>query len=309
MYALTALSASSREQRQVPVDGEVSVNVGKSVNYSDTDNTVRVAAKDLMPEGAVPEVVTYTVSSGGGFGKFTGAFGLSSAAGYYQSPDTAVFSDASNLTLTWFVPAQAKNYYSEDGEFVLGYWWSDQPSVTLDSVSVKYSIGGRSAVSVPDTTEKTTVVPSEGDSDFRTASEIVSDIKVGWNLGNTLESYNTNKTGLNTETGWGNPKTTKEMITAVKNAGFNAVRVPVTWGEHMDGDIESRATGSTEFRRSLTTHTIRICTLSSICTMMTISGSSLLIRNIPQTAQSSRQYGRRSRRDSAITATDSYLRE
>lgn len=119
---------------------------------------------------------------------------------------------------------------------MLGYWWSDQPSVTLDSVSVKYSIGGRSAVSVPDTTEKTTVVPSEGDSDFRTASEIVSDIKVGWNLGNTLESYNTNKTGLNTETGWGNPKTTKEMITAVKNAGFNAVRVPVTWGEHMDGD-------------------------------------------------------------------------
>ena len=222
--------------KEVPVDGEVSVNVGKSVNYSDTDNTVRVASKDLMPEGAVPEVVTYTVSSGGGFGKFTGAFGLSSAAGYYQSPDTAVFSDASNLTLTWFVPAQAKNYYSEDGEFVLGYWWSDQPSVTLDSVSVKYSIGGRSAVSVPDTTEKTTVAPSEGDSDFRTASEIVSDIKVGWNLGNTLESYNTNKTGLNTETGWGNPKTTKEMITAVKNAGFNAVRVPVTWGEHMDGD-------------------------------------------------------------------------
>ena len=59
---------------------------------------------------------------------------------------------------------------------------------------------------------------------------------MGWNLGNTLDSYNTGQTGLATETGWGNPKTTKDMIQAVKAAGFNAVRIPVTWGEHMNGD-------------------------------------------------------------------------
>lgn len=72
--------------------------------------------------------------------------------------------------------------------------------------------------------------------DFRSADEIVKEIKVGWNLGNTLDSYNTSKTGIATETGWGNPKTTKEMIQSVKNAGFNAVRIPITWGEHMNGD-------------------------------------------------------------------------
>ena len=29
----------------------------------------------------------------------------------------------------------------------------------------------------------------------------------------------------------------EEMIKGVKDAGFNAIRIPVTWGEHMDGDV------------------------------------------------------------------------
>lgn len=40
--------------------------------------------------------------------------------------------------------------------------------------------------------------------------------------------------GLSSETSWGNPKTTKAMIKAVKNAGFNTVRIPVSWGNHLD---------------------------------------------------------------------------
>ncbi len=221
--------------RDLPVDGAAAINVGKSVSYSDSDNTIKVAAADFMPEGAVPQVVTYTVSSSGGFGKFTGAFGYSSSAGYYQSPDTAVFTDSSSVTLTWFVPAQAKNYIAEDGEFMLGYWWSEQPSVTLDSVMVRYSSGGSTAASAEAEIIAPVSVP-EDSGDFRTASQIVSEIKVGWNLGNTLDSYNTVKAGIDTETGWGNPNTTPEMIQSVKDAGFNAVRIPVTWGEHMDGD-------------------------------------------------------------------------
>lgn len=71
-------------------------------------------------------------------------------------------------------------------------------------------------------------------SDKPTAEDIVNDIIVGWNLGNSLDSYNNNVTGLDTETCWGNPKITKELIDMVKEAGFNAVRVPVTWYNHMD---------------------------------------------------------------------------
>lgn len=62
--------------------------------------------------------------------------------------------------------------------------------------------------------------------------EIVYDMKIGWNLGNTLDAWADGVSGLNTETCWGNPKTTKEMIDAIKEKGFKTVRVPVTWNGH-----------------------------------------------------------------------------
>lgn len=236
---LDSVICTFQRTREIPVDGTVSQDVGKSVNYSDTDNTIKVATADFLPEDAVPQAVTYKISTSGGFKKFTGAFGYNSPAGYYQSGDVAVITDNSSLELTWFVPQQAKNYVSKDGEIVLGYWWSEQPSVTLDSVTVKYSTGSGSSAPASETnTETTTAAPIKAADSlgFRSSEQIVSDINVGWNLGNTLDSYNTTWTGLLTETGWGNPKTTKEMIKSVKDAGFNAVRIPVTWGEHMDGD-------------------------------------------------------------------------
>lgn len=38
------------------------------------------------------------------------------------------------------------------------------------------------------------------------------------------------------ETLWGNPKATKELFTSLKKNGVNAVRIPVTWRDHMDSD-------------------------------------------------------------------------
>ncbi len=70
----------------------------------------------------------------------------------------------------------------------------------------------------------------------KNATHVVYDLKIGWNLGNTLDAKATGVTGLSTETSWGNPKATKELIDLVKEAGFNAVRVPVTWGNHMDAN-------------------------------------------------------------------------
>ena len=62
--------------------------------------------------------------------------------------------------------------------------------------------------------------------------ELCGKITIGWNLGNTLDA--TNGSGLSTETSWGNPKATEELILAVKEAGFNAVRIPTTWYTHCD---------------------------------------------------------------------------
>lgn len=227
-----------RRTRELPVDGTASQQVGKSVSYSDTDNTIKVPTADFLPAGAVPQAVTFDISSSGSLRKFTGAFGYSSSSGYCQSGDTAVFTDSSSLSLTWFVSDEAKKYIAEDGELMLGYWWSEQPTVTLNNVTVKYSLGSGGSMSAPvQAEENTNNAPTGAEVDgFRSSAEIVKDIKVGWNLGNTLDSYNTGKSGLSTETGWGNLKTTEAMILSVKEAGFNAVRIPVTWGEHMDGD-------------------------------------------------------------------------
>lgn len=77
---------------------------------------------------------------------------------------------------------------------------------------------------------------------FETAETMTANINAGWNLGNALDSYGewiglyTDGKPENYETAWGNPVTSSELITAVKNAGFNAIRVPVTWAEHIDSD-------------------------------------------------------------------------
>lgn len=62
----------------------------------------------------------------------------------------------------------------------------------------------------------------------------------GWNLGNTMESWATwlgsSADAYDYEKAWGQPTTTKEMITGLKKAGFNSVRVPVAWSNMISDD-------------------------------------------------------------------------
>jgi len=66
--------------------------------------------------------------------------------------------------------------------------------------------------------------------------ELIKEFNNGWNLGNTLDATDPSLTGSSPETfetSWGNPVTTKEMIEKVKKGGFNLIRIPVTWNEHI----------------------------------------------------------------------------
>ncbi|MCR5121553.1 MAG: cellulase family glycosylhydrolase, partial [Ruminococcus sp.] len=86
----------------------------------------------------------------------------------------------------------------------------------------------------------TFVEPARAEAAFdKTAQQTVTDMGLGWNLGNSLDSYSgttigSNRGSTSSETAWGNPATTKELIDLVKNSGIKTVRVPVTWYEHMD---------------------------------------------------------------------------
>jgi endoglucanase len=55
---------------------------------------------------------------------------------------------------------------------------------------------------------------------------------VGVNIGNTLDCIGTD-TWTAGETGWGNPKITREFVKALKSYGYKTVRLPVTWAERM----------------------------------------------------------------------------
>ncbi|MBM6993206.1 MAG: cellulase family glycosylhydrolase [Prevotella sp.] len=75
------------------------------------------------------------------------------------------------------------------------------------------------------------------------AKDAVLNMGLGFNLGNTLDAC-----GLGTgyaptayETLWGQPVTTAAMMEFLKQGGFNAVRIPVTWYEHLDdaGNVDT----------------------------------------------------------------------
>lgn len=82
------------------------------------------------------------------------------------------------------------------------------------------------------------IIPVRADG-FMTARQQVDAMNVGWNLGNTLDSYGTwltDVTPSSVETCWGNPLTTRQMIASVRDAGFNTIRIPVTWAHFTDAN-------------------------------------------------------------------------
>jgi len=75
--------------------------------------------------------------------------------------------------------------------------------------------------------------PSAGGSSG-SAEEMVRGMGIGINIGNTLDAINNHVSSTPAgETGWGNPKITKEFIRALKNYGYTTIRLPVTWAEYL----------------------------------------------------------------------------
>lgn len=60
-----------------------------------------------------------------------------------------------------------------------------------------------------------------------TSIQLTQQMGAGWNLGNTLEA-------IGSETAWGNPVATQELIDAIKAAGFKSIRIPVAWSRFSD---------------------------------------------------------------------------
>lgn len=78
-----------------------------------------------------------------------------------------------------------------------------------------------------------------------TSQQLIKEMKIGWNLGNSLDVCEadtdgdgkvnqTPKPGKKVdETLWGNVETTQKLFDSLKKDGINAVRIPVTWRDHI----------------------------------------------------------------------------
>lgn len=91
--------------------------------------------------------------------------------------------------------------------------------------------------------------------EFETAHEAAANMHAGVNIGNTFEATDFedelfNDDGVNPgwdenhqgrdpevfETAWGNPPVTKEYIAAIRDAGFDSVKIPTAYANHADKD-------------------------------------------------------------------------
>ena len=107
-------------------------------------------------------------------------------------------------------------------------WWKEAMSSA--------NVITRDKVVIPDVT-----------STIEDATDAVKNMGLGWNLGNALDANSQQyhdptqanywgQQDVTSESCWGQFPTKAELLTMMKDAGFGAIRVPVTWYNHMDID-------------------------------------------------------------------------
>ncbi|MCV9385110.1 cellulase family glycosylhydrolase [Reichenbachiella ulvae] len=106
-------------------------------------------------------------------------------------------------------------------------------------ITVNQEAGDKEPVDPNEPNKPDYIEPDNTDMRDLTSIELSQLMGKGWNLGNSLEAINAEANPPSgNETIWGNPVVTKELIDAVKAAGFNTIRIPVSWS-HMLEDQET----------------------------------------------------------------------
>ena len=99
---------------------------------------------------------------------------------------------------------------------------------TMESDEVKEETTKVNIENKVENTESDVVIDRSG------AFQLLEDMRIGWNLGNTLDAHiNGQMATVSSDTCWGNPVTTPETMQAIAEQGFKTIRVPVTWSLHM----------------------------------------------------------------------------
>lgn len=241
----TDKSAAAGTSYQYAITAYRTVSSG-TLNSGRSDLSNAVAIEDST--GNVTLSAPASVSATGGSGSIAiGWDGVSGASRYKLER-----SSDNGSTWTTLLLYQTEPSYN-DSTVVAGTAYKYR-------VTAYSSSGGRSEPTVSSSataqSAPAAVIGGTAITTAETAATVVGNITVGWNLGNTLDCCNdpvqlrtgqanrafgagirsigSENEGKAYETSWGDtPITTQEMLEAVVNAGFNAIRIPVTWNHHL----------------------------------------------------------------------------
>ena len=115
---------------------------------------------------------------------------------------------------------------------------TDTPQNESPAASAAEGGAEQTAESAAESTDDTSEEKKEVNMEIRDipSKELLKEIKIGWNLGNTMDA--TGDPTLGAETHWQTTTTSVYMFELLKDTGFDIVRIPVSWGEHMDSSYK-----------------------------------------------------------------------
>ncbi len=97
------------------------------------------------------------------------------------------------------------------------------PGATLAAPTVSSKSSAAKPIRIP--SYNTSPQPANMTGMTSDAVALSTQIKAGYNIGNTMEA-------IGGETNWGNPAITPQQIQLIKQSGFSAVRLPVSWDQY-----------------------------------------------------------------------------
>lgn len=119
-----------------------------------------------------------------------------------------------------------------------------KPNTTTTKKPVVTTSATTTKKPVTTTTKKHDVKPpvtQNGEMRDMSTQEVIDDMGVGINLGNTFESCGSwinSSSVTNYETAWGSIQITEDIIAGYKAAGFGVIRVPVAWSNMMGSNYQ-----------------------------------------------------------------------
>lgn len=107
-------------------------------------------------------------------------------------------------------------------------------SESSSASSEQQSDSSQATESAPAETEEFVYTIKEFEIPDNEGIRLVKDMKIGWNLGNSFDAIDCNLADeMKYESSWCGANATPELFAELKKAGFNSIRIPVSWHNHL----------------------------------------------------------------------------